>query len=231
MVPSAEDLAEAGAEQFREAAGEAIASRGLFRVALSGGSTPRAIHARLVSSPLRGSIAWDRVRFYFGDERCVPPDSERSNYRMARETLFDPLRIAPDRVHRMLGEDDPKRAAEEYAKTLESTGGSVLDFAFLGMGPDGHTASLFPGTRAIEARGAVAANWVPAQKEWRITLTLPTLNAARRVVFLVAGQEKAGPATAILTRARGYRKYPAALVRPRNGSLLWLLDEQAGGRL
>jgi 6-phosphogluconolactonase len=231
VLPSAEDLAEAGAEQFREAAVEAIEARRAFRVALSGGSTPRAIHARLAAPPLRDAIDWSRVLFFFGDERCVPPDSDRSNYRMAKETLLDPLGIAREQIFRMRGEVEPKSAAAEYSKTLEATGGQVFDLVFLGMGPDGHTASLFPGTRALEARGSVAANWVPAQKEWRLTLTLSTLNAARRVVFLVGGAEKAGPATAILTRARGYRKYPAALVRPKEGSLLWLLDEGAGARL
>jgi len=200
-------------------------------VALSGGKTPRAVHARLVAPPLRDSIAWDRIDFFFGDERCVPPDSDRSNYRMAKETLFDPLGIDPGRVHRMRGEEKPKTAASAYAKTLGATGGAVFDLIFLGMGPDGHTASLFPGTGALEAAGAVAANWVPSQKEWRITLTLSTLNAARRVVFLVGGAEKAPAATTILTRARGYRKYPAARVRPRRGALLWLLDEEAGARL
>lgn len=161
----------------------------------------------------------------------MPPDSDRSNYRMAKETLFDPLGIAPERVFRMRGEAEPKAAAREYATVLAESGDGPFDLVFLGMGPDGHTASLFPGTRALEARGAVAPNWVPAQKEWRITLTFATLNAARRVVFLVGAAEKATAATAILTRARGYRKYPAALVRPKRGSLLWLLDEAAGGRL
>jgi 6-phosphogluconolactonase len=180
VLPSAEDLAEAAAEQFREAAGEAIGSRGVFRVALSGGSTPRAIHARLAAPPLRDSIAWDRIDFFFGDERCVPPDSDRSNYRMAKETLFEPLGIDPGRVHRMRGEETPKTAAAGYARTLDATGSVPFDLVFLGMGPDGHTASLFPGTRALEAAGAVAANWVPAQKEWRITLTTRRLPRRRR---------------------------------------------------
>jgi len=136
-------------------------------VALSGGKTPRAVHARLVAPPVRDSIAWDRIDFFFGDERCVPPDSDRSNYRMAKETLFDPLGIDPGRVHRMRGEEKPKTAASAYAKTLGATGGA----------------------------------------------------------------EKATAATTILTRARGYRKYTAARVRPRRGSLLWLLDEEAGARL
>lgn len=237
VFPTLDELAQAGAEQFREASAEAIRDRGLFRVALSGGSTPRCVHWLLARPPFRDSIDWDRVLFFFGDERCVPPDSDRSNYRMARETLFDPLSIAPDRIFRMRGEEEPKHAASEYARALraefsDERGVTRFDFAYLGMGPDGHTASLFPGTRALEEqRELVAANWVPKQREWRITLTYPALNAARRIVFLAVGAEKAPAATAILTRARGYRNYPASLVRPRAGSLLWLLDEAAGGAL
>ena len=237
VLPSTEDLAEAGAEQFREAASEAIAARGVFRVALAGGSTPRAVHARLTAAPLRRSIEWGKTLFFFGDERCVAPDSDRSNYRMAKETLFEPLRIPPERVVRIRGEEDPRRAASEYAAALrgrfaDEGGVTRFDLVLLGMGPDGHTASLFPRTRALGERSEpVAANWVPKFSEWRVTLTLPALNAARRVVFVVAGAEKAGPATAILKRSRGHREYPAALVRPRRGSLLWLLDEEAGGRL
>lgn len=237
VVPTLDELARAGAEQFREASAEAIRDRGLFRVALSGGSTPRSIHGLLAQSRFRESVDWARVLFFFGDERCVPPGSDRSNYRMARETLFDPLSIPPDRIVRMRGEDDPKCAAAEYAQSLrerfaDEGGVPRFDLVFLGMGPDGHTASLFPRTRALaERRELASANWVPKMKEWRITLTYPALNAARRVVFLVGGAEKAAAATAILTRSRGYRAYPAALVRPRAGSLLWLLDEAAGGAL
>jgi len=237
VFPTPDDLALAAAELFREAAAEAVAGRGIFRVALAGGSTPRLVHAKLVASPLREAIDWGRVLFHFGDERCVPPESELSNYRMAKETLFDPLAIPEDRIFRMRGEAEPKVAASEYARSLqaefaENGGRPRFDFVFLGMGPDGHTASLFPGTRALEERrSSAAANWVPKMREWRITMTYPALNAARRVVFLVAGAEKTAAATAILTRARGHRALPAARVRPREGSLLWLLDEEAGGAL
>jgi 6-phosphogluconolactonase len=191
----------------------------------------------LTQSPHRKAIDWKRVVFFFGDERCVPPDSDRSNYRMARETLFEPLGIAPGRIHRMHGEAPPKEAAAEYARILERelpVEGSLptFDFVFLGLGPDGHTASLFPGTRALEEKASrVAANWVPKMREWRLTLTFPVLNAARRIVFLVSGGEKRGPATAILKRKPGWRDLPASRVRPARGSLLWLLDEEAGGRL
>ena len=225
----------AGAEQFREAAAEAIAQQGVFRVALSGGSTPRLLHARLVSR-FRRRIAWEAVRFFFGDERCVPPDSDRSNYQMARETLLDPLRIPTENVFRMKGEEESGRAAEEYRGVLsrEFPGEALprFDLVFLGMGPDGHTASLFPGSRALAlSRRPVAANWVPKLSEWRLTLTYPALNAARRIVFLVTGEEKRPAAERIFKRRKGWLDLPAARVRPSAGSLLWLMDEGAGGTL
>ncbi len=236
ILPGKDDLAEAAAEELRSAAEAAIAEFGVFRVALSGGSTPRIVHERLVRAPFRRGIDWRRTRFFFGDERCVAPDSDRSNYRMARETLFEPLGIPADRIFRMRGEDPPKAAAEAYSRLLEKEfaedGGEIrFDFVFLGLGPDGHTASLFPGTRALEQRSPAAANWVPKFREWRLTLTYPVLNAARRTVFLVAGEEKAGPATAILKRQRGFRALPASAVQPRNGSLIWLLDQDAGAKI
>ncbi|MEO8432308.1 MAG: 6-phosphogluconolactonase [Acidobacteriota bacterium] len=237
VLPGAAALALAGAREFREAAGEAIAKRGVFRVALAGGSTPRALYDRLTRRPFRRGIDWDRVLFFFGDERCVPPASDRSNYRMARETLFNPLGVPPDRVFRMRGEDPARRAARRYEAELSrefagERGRPRFDLVLLGLGTDGHTASLFPETLAlVERRSLAAANWVPALREWRLTLTYPVLDAARRVLFVVAGPEKAEPAAAIIRRARGAGRYPAARIRPRRGSLLWLLDEAAGSKL
>jgi len=237
VLPGSEAMAEEGARQFESAAKAAIESGGTFRVALSGGSTPRALHDRLAHPPFREGIAWTKVRFFFGDERCVPPDSPRSNYRMARETLFDPLGISPERVFRMKGEAPPRSAAAEYEAVLERElparrGRPCFDLILLGLGPDGHTASLFPGTRALgEEASFVTANWVPKMREWRLTTTYPLLNAAQRVVFLAAGAEKKDPATTILKRRAGWRELPAARVRPRNGTVLWLLDEEAGGSL
>lgn len=237
VLPGPAELALAAAREFRDAARDAVANRGVFRVALAGGSTPRALYERLTRPPFRRGIAWDRSLFFFGDERCVTPDSERSNYRMAREALFEPLKIEPARIFRMRGEDPPKRAARDYSEALLRTftgerGWPRFDLVLLGLGADGHTASLFPGTRALEERTrAAAANWLPNAREWRLTLTFPVLGAARRVVFLVAGAEKAVPAAAIVRRSRGSSRYPAARVRPRRGSLLWLMDEAAGSRL
>ncbi|MEP6767694.1 MAG: 6-phosphogluconolactonase [Acidobacteriota bacterium] len=234
MLPGAADLAEAAAREFRSASEEAIAARGVFRVALSGGSTPRRLHERLTRAPFRRGIEWKKIRFFFGDERCVPPESDSSNYLMAARTLLGPLGIAEDRVFRIRGEAPPKTAAAEYARLLEGEfaaerGGPGLDLVLLGLGPDGHTASLFPGTRALEERDRPAsANWVPKLREWRITMTYPVFEAARRVIFLVTGEEKAAPAAAIIGRKKAGRDLPAARVLPRRGSLLWLLDESAG---
>jgi 6-phosphogluconolactonase len=234
VLPGLDSLAEEAAREFDYAVSEALRDRVVFRVALSGGSTPRALHARLAAKPYRTRIAWERIRFLFGDERCVPPDHERSNFRMARETLFDPLRIPSDQVFRMRGEADPPAAAAEYARTLasefaRSRSGPRFDLVLLGLGPDGHTASLFPGTKALGERvRLVVANSVPKFREWRLTSTYRLLNAARRVVFLAAGEEKRAAVNRIVKREPGWRKLPAAGIRPRDGTLLWLLDEEAG---
>lgn len=233
ILPDPAALAEEAAREFQSACADAIRDRGVFRVGLSGGSTPRALHQRLTRAPFRAGIDWKRVRFFWGDERCVPPDNERSNYRMARETLLGPLRIPGRQVFRMRGEDEPRAAAAAYesvlAAELDGESPPRLDLVFLGLGPDGHTLSLFPGTRAIGERDrAVVANYVPRFREWRLTLTYPTLNASRRVVFLAEGESKREPATEILKRKRGSRDLPASGVHPRRGSLLWLLDEAAG---
>ena len=235
VFPDPKALAEVGAREFARAAGEAIADRGTFRVALAGGSTPRPLYARLTRSPYRTSIRWDRVRFFWGDERCVPPDSERSNYRMARETLLEPLGIAPRQVFRMKGEQEPVRAARDYEKILRKefrSRPSRLDLVLLGLGSDGHLASLFPGTAALaEGRRLVAANSVAKFSEWRLTLTYRAINAARRIVFLVSGAEKAAPLARILEKRRGWQDLPASHVAPRRGTLVWLADEAAASKL
>jgi len=235
VVPDAESLAVAAADEFARSAADAIGKRGLFHVALSGGSTPRALYRRLTKAPHRGAVAWESVRFFFGDERCVPPDSERSNFRMAREELFDPLRIPPRRIFRMRGEDAPRRAAGAYERSLRAhVPGRPprLDLVLLGLGGDGHTASLFPGTPALaESKRLVVENFMPGSKEPRITLTLRAINAARRVIFLVSGDGKAAVVAGVLQK-RGRRKdLPAAGVNPSRGTLLWLLDEAAGSKL
>ena len=233
VLPGLADLADAAAREVADAASAAVKDRGRFCIGLSGGSTPRALYERLAKSPLRKGIPWARTLFFWGDERCVSPRSPRSNYRMARESLLAPLRIPPAQVFRMRGEIDPGRAAHLYRDVLAKQfgpGGPVLDLILLGLGPDGHTASLFPETRALsEDRRAAVANRVPALREWRLTLTYPAINAARRVLFLVSGAQKAEVVARILKKERGYRRLPAAGVRAL--SVVWMLDEEAGALL
>jgi len=203
-----------------------------FTVVLAGGSTPRKTYEELARR--KGAIDTQRTWFLFGDERCVPPDHERSNYRMAREALFDPLGVPPERVLRMEGERDPQDAARQYEERLRAIlpeADPRLDLVLLGIGPDGHTASLFPGTTALEERNRwVVANWVPQLDEWRLTLTLPILNRARGVAFLVSGADKAAVVAEVFGGAPHTGAYPCELVVPQDGTLSVLLDSPASTR-
>lgn len=235
VLPDPGEAALAAALEVAHVAHDAVSNRGIFRTALSGGTTPRLLFDRLVTPPFRDGIAWDRTRFFFVDERCVPPDHDRSNLRLAREHLFEPLGIAVDQVLRMRGEADPEEAAREYDEALavEFGGpGSVprFDFVLLGLGADGHTASLFPGTSALdEVRRRVVANRVPKLGEWRLTLTLPVLNASRHAIFLVTGWEKTEAVAAVIKRRAA--ELPASRVVLPRGSLIWILDGAAAGAL
>jgi 6-phosphogluconolactonase len=235
VLPNASEAARAAAEEVVHAAGDAVANRGVFRIALSGGRTPRALFQTLASRRFRGRVAWERARVFFVDERCVPPTDERSNYRMAKENLLGPLRVPPGSVFRIRGEDDPRRAAREYERVLAGEFSGLaprFDFVLLGVGADGHTASLFPGSGAVAERTrAVVAVSVAALSERRITLTLPVLSAARRVVFLAVGKEKRSAVSAVLQRKRGSSSLPASLVKPKRGTLVWILDEGAAADL
>lgn len=204
-----------------------------IRIALSGGSTPKRFHVLLAESE---GIDWSRVHVYWGDERTVPPDDAESNYRMARETLLDRVAIPPEQIHRMRGEIDPTEAADEYEQTLRETFGVEppdvprFDLNILGAGADGHTASLFPGTAALEERERwVVANHVPQQDSWRLTLTYPVLNAARLTLVLVSGSGKADAIRRIFDPNEP-DKPPAAFVQP-DGQIIWLLDEGAAAGL
>ncbi len=203
----------------------ALRDRGEFRLALSGGNTPRPVYAELA----RRAVPWDRVRITFGDERCVPPDDAQSNYRMARESLLDPAAIPDTSVARMRGEIDPKLAADEYEQHLDEmathAGERVYqhDMILLGMGDDGHTASLFPGTAALEEKErGVVANFVPKFDAWRLTFTYRLINAARHVCFLVNASKNVELIEQVLG---GDEQYPAARVRPASGGLTWILGQ------
>jgi len=237
ILPDAREAARAAAREVAASAADALGDRGVFRIALSGGSTPRELFRILARRPIREEIDWSRTRFFFVDERCVAPWSPRSNYRLAKERLIDPLGIPKRCVFRMRGEDEPRRAARAYEELLTREFGSAgrtprFDFVLLGLGADGHTASLFPGTRALDEKTKpVAPNCVPGLREWRLTLTFPVLNAARRVVFLVSGEEKRRAVSTILGKKRGWRDLPASLVKPNRGSLIWILDAGAAADL
>ena len=237
------------AEEFVRIAQDSIARRGSFRVALSGGSTPVALYERLINA----DIDWARVFFFFGDERNVPPDDEQSNFRLADEHLFQPLSIDPDRVFRWRTEvGAPDSVAEDYRNQLhigwlkgmppEATVDSGVfalrgndlrfDLIILGMGTDGHTASLFPGTMALQFTSEIAvANWVPQLDQWRFTLTFTAINNARNVMFLVSGIEKAPTLSAVLQGKPDPENLPSQSVQPSDGELYWFVDRDAASEL
>ncbi|HKC40640.1 MAG TPA: 6-phosphogluconolactonase [Gemmatimonadales bacterium] len=236
VLPSAAALADAAAGRFITAARDAIASHGQFIVALSGGSTPRDTYLLLGTEALVSRVMWSRVHVLWGDERCVPPDHIESNYRMARETLLDRVPIPAANVHRIHGEDDPATAAEVYEATLRALlrtpAGARIDLVLLGLGEDGHTASLFPGNAAVHERTRwVMAARASAASVWRITLTPAVINAAAEILFLVSGGAKAGILRRVLERPRRPQELPAQAIAPSNGRVRWCVDAAAAADL
>ena len=221
------DFVRDAAEFIFEQARAALAERGQFRIALSGGNTPRPVYTEFAR--IGHDLPWDRMVFTFGDERCVPPVDAQSNYRMARESLFVPAAVPEKSVVRMRGEIDPQLAAQEYQDGLASLAasrGEIIyrhDLILLGMGDDGHTASLFPGTAALEEKTRnVVANFVPKFDSWRITFTFPLISQARHICFLVNANKN----VALLEKVtQGDKQFPAARVEPEDGALTWFLGE------
>ena len=229
-------LAQAAADHFVAASEEAIENRGRFTVALSGGSTPQEAYSRLSDPMLATKVSWRNVHLFWGDERCVPPEHPDSNYRMARKTMIQKVPIQQANVHRIQGELDPDLAAEAYVEALQSVFGSVerprFDLIFLGLGEDGHTASLFPGSLALrETEHWVLAVFEEALQAWRVTLTPPVLNAARQLSFLVSGESKAARLQEVLEGEPQPEPLPAQLVQPLNGQVTWLVDKAAAAKL
>lgn len=219
------------ADLFVACAREAIATeRGVFSVALSGGNTPRAAYALLAREPRASAVAWQQVHIYFGDERCVPPNDPESNFRMAEESFLHAVPIPANNVHRIRGEADPGHAANEYASLLRHDFGQTprFDLVLLGMGPDGHTASLFPGhDPLVNSSDLVRAVHVESQSMWRITITPSVINGARTVAFAVEGTTKAEALAAVYQGAPNLTRYPAQVVEPRDGRLVWIVDQLA----
>ncbi|HEY1867435.1 MAG TPA: 6-phosphogluconolactonase [Candidatus Cybelea sp.] len=227
-------LARALADLFVSVGRLAMADRGSFHVALAGGNTPRAAYALLAQEPWRDELSWSDVFIYFGDERCVPPDDEQSNYLMAKHAFLDSVGIPRANVHRIAGEVDPGHAANEYASLLRTVFGNAprLDLILLGIGPDGHTASLFPGTPPdTDDNALVRAVYAQSQFMWRVTMTPKVLNLGRTVAFAVEGPDKADILEAVYQGPVDPVKYPAQIVQPGSGRLIWLVDEPAAGML
>ena len=235
----AQELTRAAAGLFLEVGKLAIAERNRFLVALSGGSTPKALYSILASDKYAQQLDWSKVHFLFGDERSVPPTHADSNFAMANAILFSPLHIPSAQIHRMRGEDPPETAAAQYETTLRHLTTAVpgqwprLDIVLLGMGDDGHTASLFPGTASLtEQTRWVVPSTSPQGTRARVTLTLGVINHASVVLFLVAGRNKAAVVRRVLEQRPGDPgPYPAALIRPETGRLLWYLDRAAASEL
>jgi len=232
VVPDIDALNRAAAEEFARCASEAISAQGRFTVALSGGNTPRAVYS-LLAKEYGSSLLWESIFFFFGDERHVPPADPQSNYRMANESLLSHVAIPPRNVYRILAELDAKDAAEQYQAVLEHffqvTPGELprFDLIMLGMGEDGHTASLFPGTTALQERSRlVVATHVEKFEADRITFTLPLLNAAAEVMVIVAGANKA-PVIRRIIQSPESPMYPVQRVHPHNGRLLWIVEQSA----
>lgn len=233
-------VAREGALEVARLATNAVEERSQCTIALAGGSTPRSLYSLLADDEsLRRAMPWNRVHFFWGDERHVPPDHKDSNYRMADEAMLSKVPIDAGNINRIRGEEpDAQWAADAYELELQSffqlEPGQLprFDLVLLGMGPDGHTASLFPGTTALdETERLVAATWVEKFNTYRITLTLPLLNNAANVIFMVCGAEKAEVLRTVLSPDTNEARYPAQLVQPVQGRLLWLLDESAAAAL
>ena len=240
VAGDAASLAQRAAQHIVETVEQAVATRGRARIAISGGSTPKPAFQLLgdPAQPWRARMPWDRFELFWVDERCVPPDHPDSNYRMTREALLDHVPLSPVRIHRMEGELDPEEGAARYesglrnAFRLEGAETPVFDIVQLGMGPDGHTASLFPHTAALDELGRLSvANHVRNKDAWRITLTWPVINHARQVFFLIGGAEKAAILREVLLGPRDAERLPSQLIRPSSGILTLILDRAAASLL
>ena len=238
VFPTAAATAEAAAKLFADKAKDAVASRGRARIAISGGSTPKNMFKLLAAEPFVSEVPWARIDLFWVDERCVPPTDADSNYKMTNEALLSHVPLPSEQIHRMEGELDPEVAASRYeaqirtAFRLEGAETPTFDLILLGMGDDGHTASLFPHTEGLdELSRIVIANHVPQKDTWRITLTWPVINQGRQVAFLIEGAAKTDVLVDVLTGPYQPETYPSQVIRPASGKLLLLLDTAAAAKL
>jgi 6-phosphogluconolactonase len=235
VAPDTKALDEVNAEMIVQSATDAIAARGRFTIALSGGSTPKPLYALMAEEPWRNRIDWSKTHFFWGDERWVPSTSNQSNYKMAYDAWLAKIPVPRENIHRMeTDRGEPEEAAEEYENLIRNFFGDdpQFDFNLLGIGTNGHTASLFPGRPTLQIRERlVVADNIPEVHMWRITFTVPLINASRTIVFLVAGAEKAQVLHEVLLGPHDPERLPSQLIRAKRGSLIWLLDEPAAAEL
>jgi len=235
---SLEAVNKRAAQYFVDGIRAAASARGKARIAISGGNTPKHTFELLAAAPYRDQIPWDKLEIYWVDERCVAPDQPDSNYRMTRLAMLDHVPLKPEQVFRVLGELDPEEAAAKYEAAirqsfrLEGAEMPVFDLLALGMGPDGHTASLFPHTAGLHELMRIAiANHVVQKESWRVTLTSPVINRARDVFFLIEGKDKVDALKHVFLGAPDPEMYPSQLIRPASGRITLLLDSAAGAAL
>jgi len=240
ILPDGAAIARRAAQEFVQAAAAAVRAKGSFNVSLAGGSTPKALYSLLVNDPtLRSQVPWDKIHLFFGDERHVPPDHPDSNFRMATEAMISKSPLKPDQVTRIKGEyPDADQAALEYERALREyfklKNGEYprFDLLLAGMGNEGHTLSLFPGTKALHADGRiVVSNWIGKLCTERITLTSPAASNAAEIIFMATGTDKACALKAVLEGPFEPEQLPAQLLQPKKGKLLWLVDAAAGAML
>jgi len=230
VMPDAQSLIEAATEQFVTSARSAIAKRGVFHVALAGGTTPKGLYQKLATSPYVEQVDWARVHLFFGDERCVLPTHDDSNFKMAREAMIDHIPIPQQNVHRMPTEEGvAPEVAVRYGRTLADTlDGAPLDLVLLGLGPDGHIASLFPDSDALDVSDKMVTSlYVEKFESWRATMTYPVINAARQVIVFIGGEGKAAIVKDITTDA--VEGLPVQRLAPQ-GEYYWFMDKAAAGQ-
>jgi 6-phosphogluconolactonase len=236
VLSDLETLSLRAASIFVSASRNAIVTKKRFAVAISGGSTPRRLYALLGSEAYRDQVDWQQVQFFWADERCVPKEDEASSFKAAFDTLLSRVALPDKNIHRIKGEEAPDKAARDYEEEIrrffKGSEGQGFDLIILGMGEDGHTASLFPGSKELEEKIRLAVPvYLGEPKKDRVTLTLPVLNSADQILFLVAGVSKAAALSEILGNEKRKKGLPAGLIRPSHGKITWLIDQEAAGKL
>jgi 6-phosphogluconolactonase len=240
ILPDGAAIARRAAELIVGAAKAAVREKDVFAISLAGGSTPKTLYGLLATDPaFKSQMPWDKTQFFFGDERHVPPDDSESNYRMANESMLSKVSLKPDQVHRIKGEyEDAEKAALEYEQTLRSyfklSAGQLprFDVLLLGMGEEGHTLSLFPGTKALHDNGRlVMSNWIGKLYTKRVTITAPIANNSGLAIFMITKADKALALKGVLEGPSEPEQVPSQLIQPKNGKLLWLVDTTAARKL